>query len=335
VRGGDDLEVGAFDATEFVVEDGDAFVGGDGDGPFDAVVGDDHAVALECGEDGAGFWREAAGVEVGAEAEAFTHARQFGIGEGAGEVGGGSDVGSAGAFDGDAERVVDATALEFVPADDCGEEREAGGVAGGPAIGAQAVGFEVEDGGLFGFPARVGFEQGIEFVEQTGGGIDDDGVAVAAEFLEVALDAVEGGGAIFLAAFEGGGPAFDGSVSGDGIRTGIGFVGVVGDFHGDARLARGNEDEGHVRVVAERFVVADGGDDSGGIGMKGPVADWLVPWVVWREDLQVSEDGVGGWCVEEDGSGESRGFGAGGWRDEGEEGGSEADGEEGGLHGEG
>ncbi len=54
-RGGDDFEVGAFDAAEFVVEDGDAFVGGDGDGPFDAVVGDDHAEALEGGEDGAGF----------------------------------------------------------------------------------------------------------------------------------------------------------------------------------------------------------------------------------------------------------------------------------------
>ena len=317
------------------MEDGDAFVGGDGDGPFDAVVGDDHAVALECGEDGARFWREAAGVEVSAEAEAFAHAWKVGIGEGTGEVGGGSDVGSAGAFDGDTECVVDATALEFVPAHDSEEEWEAGCVAGGPAIGARAVGFEVEDGGLFCFPSRVGFEQGIEFVEQACGGIDDDGVAVAAEFLEVALDAVEGGGGMFLAAFEEGGPALDGSVSGDGIRTGIAFVGVVCDLYGDARLVWRDEDEGHVRIVAERFVVADRGDDSGGIGMQGPVADWLVPWIVWGKDLQFGEDGVGGWCVEEDGSRECRGFGAEGWQDEGEESGSEADGEGGGLHGEG
>lgn len=245
------------------MEDGDAFVGGDGDGPFDAVVGDDHAVALEGGEDGAGFWREAGRIEVGAEAESFAHAWEVGIGEGAGEMGGGGDIGSAGAFDGDTESVVDATAFQFVPADDSGEEREPGGIGGSPAIGARAVAFEVEDGGLFCFPARVGFEQGIEFVEQTGGGIDDDGVAVAAEFLEIALDAVEGCGAIFFAASEEGGPAFDGSVSGNGIGTGIAFVGVVGDLYGDARLVLGDDDEGHVRVVAEEFVGADRGDDFG------------------------------------------------------------------------
>ena len=188
---------------------------------------------------------------------------------------------------------------------------------------------------MFCFPARVGFEQGIEFVEQTGGGIDDDGVAVAAEILEVALDAVEGCGAMFLAAFEEGGPAFDGSVSGDGIRTGIAFVGVVGDFHGDARLVRGDDDEGHVRVVAEEFVGADGGDDFGGIWMERPVADRLVPWIVWGKDLEFGEDGVGRWCIEEDGSRDGRGFGAEGRRDDGEEGGGEGDGEGGGLHGEG
>ena len=135
-RGGDDFEVGAFDSAEFVVEDGDAFVGGDGDGPFDAVVGDDHAVALESGEDGAGFWREAGCVEGGAEAEAFAHAWKVGIGEGAGEVGGGGDIGAAGAFDGDTESVVDATAFQFVPAHDSGKEWEPGGIAGRPAIGA-------------------------------------------------------------------------------------------------------------------------------------------------------------------------------------------------------
>ena len=69
--------------------------------------------------------------------------------------------------------------------------------------------------------------------------------------------------------------------------------------------------------------------------MQGPVADWLVPWIVWGKDLQFGEDGVGGWCVEEDGSRECRGFGAEGWQDEGEESGREADGEGGGLHGEG
>lgn len=100
------------------------------------------------------------------------------------------------------ECVVDASAFQFVPAHECREEREAGGVAGSPAVGARAVAFEVEDGGLFCFPARVGFEEGIEFAEQTGGGTDDDGVAVAAEFLEVALDAIERGGAIVIAASE-------------------------------------------------------------------------------------------------------------------------------------
>ena len=33
---------------------------------------------------------------------------------------------------------------------------EAGGVGGGPAVGAEAVGLEVEDGGLGGLPAGIG-----------------------------------------------------------------------------------------------------------------------------------------------------------------------------------
>jgi hypothetical protein len=49
----DDLEVGAFHLPQFFVQDGDAFIGSDGDGPFDAVVRHEHSVAFQGGQNDA------------------------------------------------------------------------------------------------------------------------------------------------------------------------------------------------------------------------------------------------------------------------------------------
>ena len=58
---------------------------------------------------------------------------------------------------GDAERVRDRSGGgDLVVTHEAGEDREAGGVGGGPAVGAPRVGREVERGARAGFPARVG-----------------------------------------------------------------------------------------------------------------------------------------------------------------------------------
>lgn len=303
--GEDDFEVGTFDFSEFGVEVGHAGVGGGGDGPGEAVVGDEHAVAFEGGDDCFRVRREFGVVEIGAEAEAFSHAGEGGVFIVAGEVSGGVGVGATGFAEGDAEGVVDDAALEFVETDDGGEDGETGGVGGGPGFGAEGIGTEVEDCGTGGGPACVGFFHLVELIEFSGLDIDDESVSVAAFFAEIALVLIEGEGREFFSVVVDGievvdGPAFDGGVAGDGIGAGVGFVGEFpeGDF--DFFLRRIDEDEVHVGVHAEGEIRADGLDDLRGVGVEGPIFDEDVPVIVGGEDFEAGENGIGIGGVEGD-----------------------------------
>jgi len=67
-------------------------------------------------------------------------------------VDGGVDVGVAGAVEGDADGMVQAAGGDFVIADEAGEDRQAGGVGGGPSLGAQRGRGQVPLGARVGVP---------------------------------------------------------------------------------------------------------------------------------------------------------------------------------------
>ncbi len=205
----------------------------------------------------------------------------------------------------------DEAAFDFIVAYDGGEDWQAGGIGGGPALGSKLVGVKVEDGSLGGLPATIGFSHDVKFVETSCGGIDNDGVSVTGRF--VALDLIECEFPAGRIAFVVNGPAFDGDVIRDGVRAFVGFAGVVGNFDGDFFLVRRDNDEGHIPVVAQGFVGADGLDDLFGVWMEGPFGDVGIPGVVFREDLHGPEDAVSLRGIEHDGLGD---FGEGGfaWR---------------------
>ncbi len=52
----DDLKVATTDAAKFLMQDGDARIGRHGDGPLDAVVGDEHAIFFQGFEYGLDGW---------------------------------------------------------------------------------------------------------------------------------------------------------------------------------------------------------------------------------------------------------------------------------------
>ena len=65
------------------------------------------------------------------------------------------DVGLLRDRDGDAQRVVDDAAVGLLAAGEARQDREAGGVGGGPALGAQRVRLQVPDRAAVGVPARA------------------------------------------------------------------------------------------------------------------------------------------------------------------------------------
>ena len=183
----------------------------------------------------------------------------------AGEMGCGGNEGAAGAADGHAQGVVDGAALELVEADDGGEDGQAGGVGGGPAVRAEPVGFQIEDGGLGALPAGIGLAHLVELVKHPMDWIDDERVAVAVQVAPVALDIVEGEGAEFGLAMKAGGPVLDGEVVGHGVGSGVRLGRIAEELDLDPRLAGGHEDEAHIGVGAERLGGADAGDNLPGI----------------------------------------------------------------------
>jgi len=87
------------------------------------------------------------------------------------------DPSVAGALEGDADRVVEVAGGDLVVADEAGEDRQPGGVGGGPAVGAAGGGAQVPRGSRVGVPvrARLGDVEGaVELVELAGGAVDDE-----------------------------------------------------------------------------------------------------------------------------------------------------------------
>ena len=82
------------------------------------------------------------------------------------------------------------------------------------------------------------------------------------------------------------GPTFEGNLIGHWIRAGIRLLGIVHNFHLHPRLIGRHEDKRHVRVIAERFVGTDGGDDFLGIVMQRPILDHLIEGVIRRKDFK-------------------------------------------------
>jgi len=73
--------------------------------------------------------------------------------------------------------VLDQAALQLVVAHDGREDGQAGGVGGGPAVGAELVALEVEGRRARCHPAVVGLAGLVELVEHAVDRIDDEGVA--------------------------------------------------------------------------------------------------------------------------------------------------------------
>ena len=124
--------------------------------------------------------REAADGIIGLQAEPLAHPRQVRVGEPAGEVGGGGDVRPARPPHRHPHRVPHHAAFQLVVADHGGKDRQPGRVGRGPAVGPQLVRAEIEHRRLRRLPAAVGPQGLVELVEDAAGGIDDDGVPVAA-----------------------------------------------------------------------------------------------------------------------------------------------------------
>src|SRR5690606_3897637 len=145
-----------------------ARVGRAADVPAAAVVGEEHAVSLERGEDDADLRREAGDVEVGAEPYAHAHGRQVGVGPRACPVARGRDVGAARDGACESERVADLALLDdLVVAYEAREDRQSGRVGGRPAGRSELVRAQVEDGARACMPGcaavlRMRVEQLIE-----------------------------------------------------------------------------------------------------------------------------------------------------------------------------
>ena len=86
-------------------------------------------------------------------------------------------------------------------------------------------------------------------------------------------------------------PALDRHVVRHRERPLVRLVGIADDLDVHLLLVGRHQDEAHVRVVAERLVGADRGDDVLRVGVQRPVRDDQVPGVVRRKDLQ----GRAGW----------------------------------------
>ena len=99
------------------------------------------------------------------------------------------DVGVAGGGEGDADRVVDRARCHLLVTDEAGEDRQAGGIGGGEALGATVRAVEIPDRAPVGLPALVLFvgEPAVHLVELAVGVVEADDVAVALAVL-AALD---------------------------------------------------------------------------------------------------------------------------------------------------
>ena len=176
------------------------------------------------------------------------------------------DPGVAGALDGDADRVFDVAGGGLVVADEAGEDRQAGGVGRGPAVGAAGGGAQVPGGPRVGVPVRLRLgdvEGAVELVELAGGAVDDEHVAVA-----VAAVA-----------------ALDRGAGRDRERPRVALVAVGGVVDRQHPLPRADDRVGEavgarraeVRVQAVAAVGVDVGDVGARAGIPRRLRDVLVP----------------------------------------------------------
>ena len=152
-----------------------------------------------------------------------THRRQVAVGERRGEVARRVDERAPGPRDGDPQGVVDRAVTELLVAREAGEDRQAGGVGGGPAGRPQPVREQAPGGSGAGSPARAALERiGREELPQPAAvAVDDEDVAVAVA-ARAALDAGAGR---------------------ERVRPAVRFVGVV-EGDGDASLRSRDDVDG-------------------------------------------------------------------------------------------
>ena len=156
--------------------------------PRRAVVGEDEAVGLHGLDDRARLGAVAAGGEAGVEAEPRAHRRVGQRRRGAGVVPGRPEVVAARLGRGEADGVVDGAVADLLPAQQAGQDRQPGGVGGGPGVRAELVGRQRPHGAGAGPPGGAGDAGVPGLVELAGALVDDDGVHVAAG-VAAALDA--------------------------------------------------------------------------------------------------------------------------------------------------
>ena len=243
--------------------------------PVGAVVGDHHPVLLQSPQDGLHHRREPADVEVGAQPHAQPHRRQVGVGGVAGEVRGRIDVGALRVGHGEAQRVVEhALAHDLVVPREARQDGQTGRVGRGPAVGAQRVRLQVEDGSRAGVPGAVALLVGVvELVEHLGVGVQHEHVPVAVGV---------------------GSPrALHRSIRRHGVRARVALVAVVGEVDGDLGLRPRHDDvrDADARALPHRAEVgvqacrrAHAGDVVGRVRIERQGVDRRVPGVVGRQE---------------------------------------------------
>ena len=91
----------------------------------------------------------------------------------------GPQMGRGGLVGGEPDGVVDPVLLDLVPPQQPGQDRQPGGVGGGPAVGAELVVLQRPDRAGAGVPAPVAERRRVELVELALVLVDDDRVPVA------------------------------------------------------------------------------------------------------------------------------------------------------------
>ena len=245
-------------------------VGGAGQEPVRAVVGDEHAVGLEALQDDPGRAVVAAQVEGRLQPEPGAHRRDVRIGGGAGLVGGRADVAALGGGHGEPQRVVDVAGQHLVAADQAGQDRQPGGVGRGPAGRPERVRVQVEHrAGLRG-PAAAAAGRPVQLVQVAVAG-GDQHVRVAA--------------------------GLDPGARRDRVRARVALVAVGGEPDRHLRLAGRHhavrDAVGRVRaeVRVQEPAAADAGDPGRRARADRGVRDVAPPRVVGREQRAAGDAG--------------------------------------------
>ncbi len=178
-----------------------AFVGRAAHVPGRAVVGKDDAVGLHRLQDDLRLRGKSADVVIGFQAEARAKGWRVRATPRLRHVPRRPDVIIGGAVGGEAQGVLDDSRRHFFVSRQPGQNREAGRIGGGPAIGAEGVRVQIPDRAGASGPAAGGLRSIIKFVQCT---------IVSINYQDVMIRSPFAVGTVW-----------------DGIRPGVGFVRVV------------------------------------------------------------------------------------------------------------